>query len=247
MLLSSSTDIGCSFESSGLNPLIGYVYVCKVDSDPVITSRESANITTIDGSATPGRMFGFVYGFLAKEITIHFFPKGLTNFFKNFEFIKIESCGLKVIQKSDLQPFGKLLYIDFSYNNIEVIEEGLFDFNPELKAVGFWESKIIHIDPKVFDYLNNLSCFWFDNVPCINFNVCDSKEKLKHAIGLVKKNCKNSGFVDLNNDIENLKRDAKILNSGALNVKIQMFERKFNASKLSGVFYLREKIDSLKN
>ncbi|CAG9810392.1 unnamed protein product [Chironomus riparius] len=246
VLLSSSTNIECNFQGSELYPVIGYVYLCSIDTDPSITTQKSAVINTIDGLATPKRTYNFVHGFFASEKTIHFFPKGLNNFFRHIEFIKVERCGLKVIHQSDLEPFVNLLYFDLSYNSIEVIEEGLFSYNPKLKAVGLWESKIIHIDSKVFDSLNDLSCIWLDNVPCIGFNACEDDEKVRFGIGKVKKQCMNSKFLGFNRDVEELSNDAKILNSGAFNGKLQRFERKLNDSKLSGLFYLREKIDRLK-
>lgn len=244
VLLSTSTIIDCQLSLEGPYEIVHWVYLCDVITDPQITTRKSANLTDVNGH--PRQIFVAVFGFLVQEKTLHFFPKGLEKYFPNLDFIKIERCGLKVIQQSDLKPFSKLNFIDLSYNSIEVIEKGLFDFNPKLKVVGFRESKIFHIDPNVFDNLSNIKCFWFDNVSCLGYHFCDSARQLKNAFEDVKKRCKNSDFVTLNKEIEELKNDTGVLNSEEFKRKFKDFERKFNDSSLSRKFYLTEKVKNLK-
>jgi len=136
-----------------------------------------------------------VEGFYAEFETIKFFPKGLDKLFKNLKLIHMYYCDLKEIHQSDLKPFPNLVYFRLALNKIEVIEAGLFDYNPNLEFVGFWESKIIHIDPNVFDHLYKLSYLWLSTVPCINIDFYDSREQVKKAIKIVKSNCSNSEFL----------------------------------------------------
>jgi len=184
-----------------------------------------------------------VIGFRAYQKTIQFFPKGLEKIFNNLNVIDIESCGLKEIHQSDLKVFPNLLVFVLSGNEIEVIEEGLFDFNPNLELVGFEESKIIHIDPNVFDHLNNLSNFWFFGVPCVDLeNIWDSKEEVEEALKVGKSNCSNSEFLSLENQFKNL----ETLDSENFNKKVETFEKSFNNSKFSKFRPLNYKFRDLK-
>jgi len=161
--------------------------------------------------------------------------------------IYIQDCQLKEIHQSDLKVFPNLVYFHLSGNKIQVIEEGLFDFNPNLVLVAFLETDLIHVDPSVFDHLNKLRYFWFKLVPCVNQNICDSREKVQEIIKDVKSNCSNSEFLSLENQIRNLKTESKILNSETFNLKLESFEESFNNSKFSKFRPLNYKFQNLKS
>jgi len=161
--------------------------------------------------------------------------------------IYISSCQLKEIHQSDLKPFPKLVYFGLYYNEIEVIDEGLFDFNPNLKIVGFWENKIIHIDPNVFDHLNKLSNFWFSEVPCVGQDIKNSKQKVQKALKIVKSNCSSSEFLSLNNIITLFEMEFKTYKSDSIGVRLGKFEKYFNNSKFSKFRPLNYKFQILKS
>ena len=174
----TSTLIDCNYYADDYY-LFGYNYRCTVDNDPNIISKESAVINEVTGSHQTSKSHNDVLGIYASDKTIHFFPKGLEKTFKNIKLIDITICQLKEIHQADLKPFPNLVHLSLSYNEIEVIEEGLFDYNPNLEVVGFYERKLVHIDPNVFDNLNKLRSFWFSLVPCVGLDVEDSKEDVK--------------------------------------------------------------------
>jgi len=142
-----------------------------------------------------------------------FQKKNLENFYKNLKALWILSCELKEIFQLDLRKFPKLVYIQLLGNKIEIIEEGLFAFNPNLEVIGFRDNKLVHIDPNVFDNLSKLSHFWFSNATCVNYFVSNSKAKVREALSLVKKQCVSSEVVTMDKDTKNLK-------IGSANVKI---------------------------
>jgi len=190
-----------------------------------------------------------VLGFIAKYRTIQFFPKGLDKFLKNIKLIIIQSCQLKEIHQSDLKVFGDLVAFGLYDNEIDVIEEGLFDFNPNLEHIVFEESKIIHIDSNVFDHLDELSYFWFDEVPCIdqdNIRIFDSIEEVEKAITIVKSKCSNSEFLSLDNQLKSIEVEFKKLNCLEIGTKIKNFENTFKNSNLYEIYYLRSKFEKVK-
>jgi len=188
-----------------------------------------------------------VTGIYAYGQTIQIFPNGLNNFLKNLKAIWIFNCQLKEIHQSDLKVFPNLVYFDLYRNGIEVIEEGLFDFNLNLQLIGIQESKIIHIDPNVFDHLTKLSNFWFYSVPCVDQTISNSTDKVQEVIKIVKSNCSNSEFLSLDNQIKNLKIESKTLNSEDFHTKLERFERSFMKSKFSKFRPLNYKFQNLKS
>jgi len=175
---------------------VGFIYQCSVNNNLDIITQESAEISEVSGSHQYSKPNDYVLGFHARDKIIHVFPKGLENFFKNLELIYIQSCQLKEIHQADLKAFPKLVVFTLLSNKIKVIEKGLFDYNPKLEVVGFAsETRIIHIDPNVFDNLKKLSNFYFLSVPCIDQSISDSPEQAQEAIKVVKSNCSNSEYL----------------------------------------------------
>ena len=223
------------------------IYRCSVNNNLRILTKESADINSIIGTHKRSKTNDDVLGFFAyNKTTIHFFPKGLNNFFKNLKLIQIQSCKLREIHQSDLIVFSNLTYFYLVGNEIEVIEEGLFNFNPNLEVVGFWESKIIHIDPNVFDHLTKLSYFWFGYVRCVNKHINDSKEKVQKALKIVKSKCSSLEFLSLDKKMKNLEISSKTLNSENFNMKLTTFEKRLNSSKFSKFRPLNYKFQNLK-
>jgi len=196
---------------------VGEIYRCKVKNNPNIIAEESTDISGVHQSSKSN---DDVLGIYAAFKTIQIFPKGLEFVFKNLKVIWIESCELREIHQSDLMFLPKLVHLTLIRNEIEVIEEGLFDFNPNLKLVWLYEAKIIHIDPNVFDHLNELSDLNLEPVPCVGQNIWNSRPKVIEAIKVIKSNCSNSQYLSLQRQIKNLEIEAKSLNSKAFNIKL---------------------------
>jgi len=217
-----------------------------VKNNPNIISQESAYINTFYGAYGISKNNDDVLGFYANQKTIKYFPSNLHEFFKNLKAIHFDPSQLEEIHQSDLKHFPDLVHFDLVYNSIEVIEEGLFDYNPNLQFVRLYESKIVHIDPNVFDHLDKLIKFYFNTVSCFNQNVEGSRDKVLDAIKEVKAKCTSNEFLDLEQKIKMLKNDSKILNLEDFSQKIQSFEKGFKNSKFSKFRPLKEKFENLK-
>ncbi|CAG9810301.1 unnamed protein product [Chironomus riparius] len=243
--LSTSTNIECSFLLKSYS-VVGFIYQCLVKNNPNILTEESAEISRISGTHELTKSNDDVLGFHINSKTIQVFPKGLEEIFKNLKLIWIQSCQLKEIHQSDLIVFPNLVYFNLLNNDIEVIEEGIFDFNPNLILLGIQESKIIHIDPNVFDHLTNLKHFWLSYVPCIAQSINDSKDKVQEAIKVIKSKCSHSKFLSIDSQLKNLEVESKTLNLEAITLKIQVFETSFKRSKFSKFRPLNYKFEHLK-
>ena len=208
---STANVIDCKFEESDYL-ILNNIYRCNVDSDPSITTRESALQTTVKASHSEQKTNNDVLGFLSTNKTVHFFPQDLDIYFPNLKAIWIENCGLKEITQSDLKSFPHLVNCYMPKNSIKTIDEGLFDFNPKLEFVGFGDNDIVHIDPNVFDNLSKLRYFWFNNVPCINKSIDDSRADVLAVFKEVKANCVSFEVVKKSTDSTMSAVDAKIDN-----------------------------------
>jgi len=243
---STSTDIECDYGFSVKYSVVGSIYQCTVDKNLNILTEDSAVISGVNGSHW-SKSYDDVEGFYAVGQTIHFFPKDLDKLFKNLKLIEFLSCQLKEIHQSDLKVFPNLVYLYLYGNAIEVIEEGLFDFNPNLELVGFEESEIVHIDPNVFDHLTKLRYFLFFAVRCVNQEVEDSREKVQKVLKVVKSKCPNSEFLSFDDQIKNIENESKALSSEAFSTKLESFEKSFKSSELSKTRTLNEKLQNLKS
>ncbi|XP_070504888.1 uncharacterized protein [Chironomus tepperi] len=227
---SSSTSLNCDYHFGGLH-LIGNVYRCIVKDNLNIFTEESAQITSVDGVHKDNRSTDDVAGFYASSKIVSYFPRNLDKYFPNMVSITIDSCHLLKIHQEDLKQFPKLVVLQLQHNTIEVIEQGLFDFNPKLKKISIYEKNLIHIDPNVFDNLPKLGYFTLNLLKCSQAHVYNSREKVRAAIQIVKSKCVNSDFVTLEKDIRHLDNQSKVLDYDDFNEKFIDFEMKYKNSK----------------
>jgi len=225
---------------------LGAIYYCEVTNDPNIITQESAQIGSITGEHQVSKSNDNVNAFHVVEKTLNYFPKGLDLYFKRLQAILIWTCKLKQIRQSDLKPFTELFYIYLKSNQIQVIEAGLFNFNPKLEFFEFHESNIIHIDPNVFDNLSKLRYLLLKPVNCIQIDVSNSREKVQTAIQKIKQQCVNLDFVDLNNKISTLEIELQTLNTEAFKTNIENFEKILQKSKFSEFENFSEKLERLR-
>ncbi|KAL7012111.1 hypothetical protein ACKWTF_014639 [Chironomus riparius] len=243
--LSASTSIECSYKTHNWN-IVKNAYFCSINNNPSITTRESATITSISGTHLSGKTNSDVGGFNVISRTINYFPNGLETFFKNIKAIQIHNCNLMEVHQEDLKPFSKLVQLHLSFNKLEVLEEGLFDFNPDLEFINFWENKIVNIAPNVFDHLSKLSYLYLLSNSCIDKKAENSISEVKNVIQAAKSQCINSEFSSLKSQLESLEKDSKTLNSQELSEKLAAFEKTFNSSKFSNFRPLNYKFEAIK-
>ena len=97
---------------------------------------------------------------------------------------------VKEIHQSDLKPFPKLVICGFMDNDIEIIENDLFDYNPNIELVSFWNNKILIIGSNVFDNLPKLNWLYLDSNRCINMRSEGVTSLTKYIIRHAKDKCK---------------------------------------------------------
>jgi len=211
--LSASTNIKCNY-GTDISSIVQNPYFCVVAESPSIRTRESATITSVSGDHQSGKTNSDVEGFYVESVTIRYFPRGLEAFFKNIKVIQILSTSLKEVYQADLKPFPKLVELNLYSNLLEVLEEGLFDYNPDLEFISFLDNNIVHIEPKVFDNLSKLSTLLLRSNHCVDKDAENSTSAVQNLVQNLESTCKNSDFSSLKEKLEMLEKESKTINSG---------------------------------
>lgn len=144
---------------------------------------------------------------------IQYFPHNLENVFRNLKGIHIYNDNLKEIHQSDLKPFPQLQSLYLHYNKIEVIEDGLFDYNLNLKLIYLSNNKIFDIAEDVFSHLPKLTYLYLATNLCINMNAENNRATVVHVIKTANSQCISGEFRVLSRNLARLEDEAKVLDS----------------------------------
>lgn len=210
-------DINCNYYTTKFN-ILGKIYHCEVTNVLNITSPVDATITSISENHELDKTNNDVIGFKVDRKGTEYFPQYLQKFFPNLKLIMIEYGRIKEIHQSDLKPFPELVSLDLWENDIEVLEAGLFEFNPNLAGFWIFHNKIFHVDYQIFDNLNKLIYIdMFMNV-CIDKMGSYSKSAVQQVIDYTKMYCQDKEYMRVSDELIALENEVKVLST-----KIQRF------------------------
>ena len=187
------------------------MYRCLVQS-AVIDTPGKAIIDSVSGKHLVGRSNDVEICFHIDQKEVYYFPSGLEKIYKNLAGICFFYGPLKEIHQSDLKPYTKLIFLQIAETQIEILEDGLFDFNPNLEYIALSGNKIFHIGVNVFDSLSKLGTLYLDRNSCINMQVKNDRSFVLDIIKATKNQCMSSDFTNLNEELKNLDNESKSLN-----------------------------------
>jgi len=136
---SQSASLECKYSSSAWGTL-GTIYWCDVKNAVNITTLDAAHVDDIYGTHLASYNNDNVTAFSVTIGQVHYFPHGLNKFFKNLKGIQIGNTGLKEFHQRDLKDFPKLMNLHLWNSNVEILEENLFKFNPNLDYIYLWSN-----------------------------------------------------------------------------------------------------------
>lgn len=154
------------------------------------------NITSLDQIATSlnGQTESHidVVGFLVQRQTLKFFPKGIEKFLPNLERINIYKSQMQSIRNLDLKPFTNLTELYLDDNDIEVIPDDLFAYNPELEVISFSNNtRLRAVGKNVIQVGTKMRAVYFRNAGCAN--VFETwQPMLTYVRTKVENNCSNA-------------------------------------------------------
>jgi len=244
---SVSVDIDCNCSDS-LYSIVGTLYTCFVQKDLNIDSYENALVSSVTGSHKSGKTNDDVIGFQNNDKKFYFFPRNLENHLKNLKAIWLSNANIKEISQTDLKPYPQLEFFGLPSNKIEVLEEGLFDYNTKLKGVWLESNSINYIDATIFDKLTNLITLVLNSNVCIKSESRDSSSKVQELVTSVKASCQDSSYLAINNKLKNLEDASNNLDPKSLttfNQNLNSFDDEFKKSKFSYLTSMKLRLKSL--
>lgn len=134
--------------------------------------------------------------------------------------INIQHGRIKEIHQADLMPHTKLEYLAFWENDIEVIEDGLFDFNPELVYIYFERNKIFQIHPKAFDNVPKMTYLDLQTNLCIDMYAKNNSAALAEVIKEVKAQCTSLPIKNLFNNVKIINKKSTVALMKAVNHEV---------------------------
>lgn len=147
-----------------LNMIRAVPFYCQVASLTISSPNET--IASVNGSTSPSTFQGIQF----ERLEIHYLPKGLGTFFPHLNELKVQLCGLKVIQAADLKNLTDLETLTITGNKISVLSSDLFKFTPNLKSVSFSNNQIIAVGHNLLENMNYISTLDFTQNQCIDIS-----------------------------------------------------------------------------
>jgi len=203
---SVSHNISCIFEEKYFE--VESFHYCNVVGDFHINSFKEAYITSSNLTAENRTK---TKGIRIYQKTCIYFPQNLENVFDKLEVIEISYGHLKEIHQENLKPFVDLKVLYLEKNDLEILENGLFENNLKLQFIFLESNKIKHIDTNVFENLTALTHLHLRNNDCINININNKPLARTEIRKHLDKKCKNNEYVMLYNNLTHLEDTQKNL------------------------------------
>ncbi|XP_070495993.1 keratocan-like [Chironomus tepperi] len=189
-------DIDCSYIIHNY-PHVHLISCCHVMNNLNIEFPDKALIKFVSGTDIEKDE---TTGFRIYNKTTQYFPRGLDSVFKNLKVIEISHGHLKDIRREDLNSFDLLEVLYLYANDIEILEEGIFDNNVNLKFITLSENRIIHIDQNAFSKLHQLTDLYLNKNECIDLQA-DNLSPLDKVINAAKNMCNNEDYNELHQSL----------------------------------------------
>ncbi|KAL7015692.1 hypothetical protein ACKWTF_016602 [Chironomus riparius] len=170
----ASVDLKCEFNFYKF-ATVSLQYMCFTRNDLKIV-ESNTTIENILGIHFNDQSTESVTALTIDKADIYFIPSNLADKMPNLVALTIKNGKLKKLHQSDLRSLTKLKYLNLDKNHIEVLDDGLFDFNTELQLIWFYNNKITRIGSLVFNNLKSLVNLDLSN------NICISKKFAKYKM-----------------------------------------------------------------
>lgn len=169
--LTNALTLYCSFSTTAsfykYASIKSYNYNCEDQSTSITNVNGDRSVSSVSGSHLSGG-WGNIYveAYIANGRKLNYLPTNLQSHFSVLRIIWVNNCGLKEIDKSDLQ-IQNLVYLNLQNNWLELIKADLFANNPNLKAIELQNNKIIEIQSGAFTSLTALANLLIQDNICV--------------------------------------------------------------------------------
>ena len=235
----ASTAVQCTYGSHRYE-LLNDIYQCSVSSINIAT-QDPAQFSSVKGIHEGIKTNDDVIGFRAVGQNIQFFPLGLQQQFPSIKVIHLENCPLKQLRQSDLLDYKNLEYLCIFNSDLSIIDDGTFDFNPELQLINFGSNKFLNIDPSAFRSLSKLTNLYLHSVPCIGRFTRD-RNGVKDILLNLETKCKDPEYLSLHQKFKFIESRSK---NEDIKEDLKVFEQEFKSSGFSDNPSLKTRLEAL--
>ncbi|XP_070505206.1 leucine-rich repeat-containing protein 69-like [Chironomus tepperi] len=239
-----STTLTCNFYIGDFSHSIDASYYCSV-YNLKMESKEAAIIDGINGTHEVGHSNNDIVAFQIYVAYLACFPQNLDKYFKNLKAIALRSCRLKEIHQHDLKPFPNLVDLYLNDNYIQVLEEGLFDYNQNLVYIRFSGNEIVQIHPKIFQNLEHLTHVNLTDNACISTSA-ETPSQVHELIQQISSKCQNSAYLYIESKLKILESSSKSLTPSSLKLQLDDLQTEIRRSDFSELPSFKDRIEVLK-
>lgn len=186
-------NIQCIYENYNYNYTKKRFDACKSQNKFNSTHMDLVLIDSATGMENWNKTNDDVNEFYATASNLYFFPKGLDKVFKNLKIIDFRKNKIQIIHRSDLRPFRKLIMLYMAHNRIEILVEGLFDFNLDLLYINFDFNDLFMINENVFEKLKQLEHLNLEHNICIDA-LARNRSMVITIMQTISQKCKRSDY-----------------------------------------------------
>ncbi|CAG9812197.1 unnamed protein product [Chironomus riparius] len=147
-------NLECKFEVDEF-ATVGRQYTCVVQNDLNIFN-ENASILDILGTHADNHTIDSVFALTIENKATKYLPTNTGEVFINLTSLRVKNGRLKELHKDDLRSMPKLRYLNLDDNDIEILNDDVFEYNPLLNLVWLSNNKIKKIGEKLAENFKNL-------------------------------------------------------------------------------------------
>ncbi|KAL7015699.1 hypothetical protein ACKWTF_016609 [Chironomus riparius] len=170
----TSIDIQCNFTKIDFDRILDQ-YTCSVHSSLKITARNT-EIHSVEGTHLLEKNENDVSGLSIRDKVMKYIPANLSEKFKNLVAIRIRNVKLKEVTQKDFISFHELRFLNLDANDLEVLDDNLFEFNPLLEVIWFEGNNIKVVGQSIFENMKNLRDIDLSRIVCISMRVKNQSE-----------------------------------------------------------------------
>lgn len=199
--------IECDFKDSY------YGYKCEAKSLQITAKDGDRYVKRVYGQHVERKSYDDVKVFYSGYMTVNYFPQNLEKNLRRLETIQIDHANLKEITSDDLRPFGaRLRNLWLGSNDIEIIKDDLFQYNPNIEWIYLEYNKIKNVESGAFENLQKLHNLNFINNPCHSGQASD-QPAVNFLISNIEFRCEQTSYTlkkyqeDISNQLSDMRAE----------------------------------------
>jgi hypothetical protein len=190
IVIVSAVNIECEFGMKVWYVEFGKLYTCIVKS---ITLTGSKSLEIVTGDHKSGKSNADVkqiwFGWEYPCYGLDFIPQDIHKHFPNIIGITFWECNIKSLTGDELKDYVNLEWFTICDNPIDKIPGSLFNHNPKIKHVSFFNSNITKVGSNLLTGLDHLTTADFGKNSCIDKRVTQNRAKILEFIEDLKRQC----------------------------------------------------------